>query len=106
MSKINVELVTPEQLVFSVAADSVVVPGAEGDFGVLPNHAPMISTIRPGVVTVQEDGVTQQFFIAGGFVEVTNELCTILAEKAVDTATISEDELKRLVDHAQVMNAA
>jgi F-type H+-transporting ATPase subunit epsilon len=102
MSKINVELVTPEQLVFSVEADLVVVPGAEGDFGVLANHSPMISTIRPGVVSVQEEGVSKQFFVSGGFAEVTGELCTILAEKAVDTSTISEDELKHLIEAAQV----
>ncbi|MCE3232058.1 MAG: atpC [Rickettsiaceae bacterium] len=101
MSKITVELVTPEQLVFAVEADLVEVPGSEGDFGVLHNHAPMISTLRPGVVTVHEDGKSRQVFVSGGFAEVTNELCTIIAEQAVDTSTISDDELKKLIEDAK-----
>ena len=77
------ELVMPERELLATEADMVVVPGTEGDFGVLPGHAPLISTVRPGVLEVyQGDKVEQRFFVAGGFAEVTPERCTVLADEA------------------------
>ena len=68
--KVEFELVAPEALVFSAAADMVVVPGAEGDFGVLAGHAPLITLVRPGVIDVHDEGgVTMRIFVAGGFAE-------------------------------------
>lgn len=97
----ELELVSPESLILSEAVEMVVVPGEEGDFGVLANHAPVISNIRPGTLAVFEGGaVTQRFFLAGGFAEVTKERCTILAEGAVRVEDIDraalEQELKDL----------
>ncbi len=81
--KVNFELVSPQRLLLSEAVDMVVVPGAEGDFGVLAEHAPVISTVRPGVITVfQGNAVSERIFVAGGFAEVTPERCTVLAEEA------------------------
>jgi F-type H+-transporting ATPase subunit epsilon len=81
--KVNFELVSPQRLLLSEAVDMVVVPGAEGDFGVLAEHSPVISTVRPGVITVfQENAVSERIFVAGGFAEVTAERCTVLAEEA------------------------
>ncbi|MEK9966168.1 MAG: F0F1 ATP synthase subunit epsilon [Rhodospirillaceae bacterium] len=81
---VQFELVSPEKLLLSEDVEMVVVPGAEGDFGVLPGHAPMISTVRPGVIHVFEGGsVKTRIFVAGGFAEVTTERCTVLAEEAV-----------------------
>lgn len=97
MSKVNVELVTPEKLVFSSEADLVVVPGSEGDFGVLHNHAPMISTLRPGVVKISGSDSDKNIFVSSGFIEVTGERCTILASDATDLATISQDEADKLI---------
>ncbi len=78
------ELVSPERLLVSEAVEMVVVPGVEGDFGALPRHAPMISTIRPGVIDIHNGGkVTQRIFVAGGFAEVNELRCTVLAEEAV-----------------------
>jgi F-type H+-transporting ATPase subunit epsilon len=92
--KVQFELVSPERLLVSQAVDMVVVPGSEGDFGVLPGHAPLISTVRPGVIEVHEgSAVTDRIFVAGGFAEVTPERCTVLAEQA--------DRLKDL-DRGQV----
>ena len=93
------ELVSPERLLLSVEADMVVVPGAEGDFGVLPRHAPLVSTVRTGVIAVHDAGRdTERIFVAGGFAEVTPERCTVLAERAVSVADIdrarTEAELK------------
>src|SRR3546814_5682260 len=62
----------------------VVVPGVEGDFGALPQHAPFIPTLRPGIIAVFENNqVTDRLFVAGGFAEVTPERCTVLAERAL-----------------------
>jgi F-type H+-transporting ATPase subunit epsilon len=77
------ELVSPEALVLSRDVEMVVVPGAEGDFGVLPRHTPMISNVRPGVLQVYENGqVSERIFVAGGFAEVTPARCTVLADEA------------------------
>ncbi len=82
--KVEFELVTPERLAISRGVDMVVVPGTEGDFGVLPRHTPMISTVRPGVVNVYEAGeIVERLFVAGGFAEVTQARCTVLADQAV-----------------------
>jgi F-type H+-transporting ATPase subunit epsilon len=99
--KVEFELVSPERLLLSQQVDMVVVPGAEGDFGVLPRHAPLIATLRPGIIRVFEGReVKQRIFVAGGFAEVTPERCTVLAEEAVpvgeiDTARIDQ-EIKNL----------
>lgn len=100
MSKIKVELVTPEQLLFSVEADSVEVPGTEGDFGVLYNHAPMISTIRPGIVSVHNNGSLKEVFVSGGFAEITGERCTILAEQAIDATGLNAEQRAKLISDA------
>lgn len=97
--KVEFELVSPESLLLSEPVDMVVVPGEEGDFGVLPRHAPFISAVRPGVINVHDGGkVTERIFVAGGFAEVTPARCTVLAEQAVPVAKIdraaTEQQLK------------
>jgi F-type H+-transporting ATPase subunit epsilon len=84
--KTQFELVSPERLLLSEMVAMVVVPGSEGNFGVLPGHSLLISTVRPGVIDVyQEDRtvVSERIFVAGGFAEVTPERCTVLADEAV-----------------------
>ena len=72
--RVEFELVSPERLLLSEGVEMVVVPGTEGDFGVLPRHTPMISTLRPGVIRVFEKGAAKEsIFVAGGFAEVTPE---------------------------------
>ncbi len=81
---VQFELVSPERLVLSAEVDMVVVPGAAGDFGVLPGHAPLISNVRPGVISVYNDRVIEaRVFVAGGFAEVSNSRLTVLTEDAV-----------------------
>ncbi|MFM2129378.1 MAG: synthase epsilon chain [Pseudomonadota bacterium] len=85
--KVAFELVSPARLLFAGEVDMVVVPGSEGDFGVLPNHSPLISLVRAGVIAVHQGGkVESRIFVAGGFAEVTPERCTVLAEEAVNLA--------------------
>ncbi|HVJ53945.1 MAG TPA: ATP synthase F1 subunit epsilon [Aliidongia sp.] len=87
--KVNFELVSPARILVSEAVDMVVIPGAEGDFGVLPNHAPLISSIRPGTIAVYEgSAVVERIFIAGGFAEVTPDRCTVLADEAVNVTEL------------------
>jgi F-type H+-transporting ATPase subunit epsilon len=94
-NKVQFELVSPEALVLSVEADMVVVPGAEGDFGVLPRHSRLISTVRPGVINVyQGNAVDQRIFVSGGFAEVTPERCTVLATEALEISDIDRDAVE------------
>jgi F-type H+-transporting ATPase subunit epsilon len=93
---VEFELVSPERLLLSKSVEMVVVPGSEGDFGVLPRHAPLISTIRPGIIRVYEGGqVTDQIFVAGGFAEVTGTRCTVLAEEALPVADIDRAAVEK-----------
>ena len=79
------ELVTPERMALSQDATQVVVPGLEGDFTVLPGHAPVISALRPGVVDVTlADGRKTRIFVKGGFAEVDAEHLTVLVERALE----------------------
>ena len=89
--KVEFELVSPEKLLLTRAVDMVVVPGAEGDMGVLPRHSPTITTVRPGTIVVYEDGaVADRIFIAGGFAEVSDNRCTVLAEEAMPIEDIDK----------------
>ncbi len=97
--KIEFELVSPERLLLSEQVEMVVIPGAEGDFGVLVKHTPMISAVRPGVIAVHDGGaVKERLFVAGGFAEVTSARCTVLAEQAMPVSEIdpaaAEQQLK------------
>ena len=82
MATFHFELVSPEKLVFSGEVEQVDVPGAEGDFGVLAGHAPMVTTLRPGILTVSGAGDDQKIVVLGGFAEVSAEGLTVLADVA------------------------
>ena len=100
--KLALELVSPERLLVSAEADMVVVPGGEGDFGVLAGHAPVISSVRPGVVEVHDEGgETERIFVTGGFAEVTAEGLTVLAEDAVPVAEMDRKDLERRLRNAR-----
>jgi F-type H+-transporting ATPase subunit epsilon len=100
--KVEFELVAPEALVFSVAADMVVVPGTEGDFGVLAGHAPLISLVRPGVIDVHDEGgVKERIFVAGGFAEVTQARLTVLAEEAAPVDALDRGAIEARLERAE-----
>ncbi len=89
--KTKFELVSPERLLASEDVEMVVVPGSEGDFGVLAGHAPVISTLRTGTIAVYANGaVTDRIFVAGGFAEASAERVTVLADEAVRIADIDK----------------
>ena len=96
--RVQFELVTPERLLLSEMVEMVVVPGTEGNFGVLPGHAPLISSIRPGTIDVYEgQRVTRRIFVVSGIAEVTPERCTVLADEA-----LPPDELDRSAIEAEL----
>ena len=92
---LHFELVSPEKLVFSGEVEQVDVPGAEGDFGVLAGHAPFVTTLRPGILTVHGGGAAQRIVVLGGFAEVSAQGLTVLADVAeavegIDRGMIAE----------------
>jgi F-type H+-transporting ATPase subunit epsilon len=98
---VHVDLVTPEQQFASVDASLVEVPGAMGDFGVLPGHSPLISAIRPGVLTIHTGATKQRYVALGGIAEVTTERCTILAEYLEDVSSLSRDDADKRLSTAR-----
>ena len=100
--KVEFELVSPEKLLLSREVDMVVIPGAEGDMGVLPQHSPAITTVRPGTIVVYEGGaVTDRIFIAGGFAEVSDNRCTVLAEEAIPVEDIDKASAEQALSDAR-----
>ena len=99
---IEFELVSPERLLKSERVEMVVVPGAEGDVGILPLHSPLICTVRPGVIRIHEGTeVKERIFVAGGFCEAGEERCTVLAEEATPVADIDRTEAQARLDRAR-----
>ena len=101
--KVKFELVSPEKLLLSEDVAMVVVPGGEGNFGVLPGHSLLISTVRPGIIDVYADdqrSVSQRIFVSGGFAEVTAERCTVLADEALPVG-----EIDRAAPEAEIKDA-
>src|SRR5665213_1143359 len=82
MASLHFELVSPEKLLFSGEVEQVDVPGAEGDFGVLANHAPMVATLRPGILTVHGADGDRKIVVLGGFAEVSAQGLIVLADLA------------------------
>ena len=86
MAEFHFDLVSPERLLFAGEVDQVDVPGAEGDFGVLPQHAPMVTALRPGILVVYREGGDLRVVVNGGFAEVGPAGLTVLADRAVPVA--------------------
>jgi F-type H+-transporting ATPase subunit epsilon len=99
--RLTFELVSPERLLLSAQVDMVVVPGTEGEFGVLAGHAPLVSTLRPGVISVHDEKSIQRIFVRGGFAEVTAAGLTVLAEEAIDLADLDRAGLDARIKDAE-----
>src|SRR5580658_5062151 len=96
MAELHFEFVSPERVLFSGEVDQVDLPGAEGDMGILAGHAPLVTTLRPGIVTVFRGGAREAIVVTGGFAEVGPSGLTVLADRAVaradfDLATLSAE---------------
>lgn len=96
-----VELVAPERLLFRSEAEMVVVPGVEGEFCAMPGHAPVVSSLRPGLLSVRADGGVSEFVVLGGFAEVSAERLTVLAGEAMPLGEWTREALERRVRAAE-----
>jgi F-type H+-transporting ATPase subunit epsilon len=99
--KLHFALVSPEREVFNGEVDHVVVPGSEGEFGVSPHHAPVMSVVKQGALRVFDDGQLRRIYVNGGFADVTPEGLTVLAEEAVDLTGIDLAQLDQDLKNAQ-----
>lgn len=94
MADLHLEIVTPEKKVFDETVDVVTVPTASGEVGILPNHAPLISTLKPGILSYSNKGATEKMVIAGGFVEVNSNKVSILADVAERSEEIDSESAR------------
>ena len=102
MAGLHFELVSPSRLLFSGDVDSVMIPGTEGEMTVLPAHAPLLSTLRPGVVTVgKPGGGSDRIFVRGGLAEVNPQGLTVLAEVAIPLAELNTEALAQQIKNAE-----
>ena len=98
--KLTFSLVSPEAELFSGDVDQVNIPGSEGDLGILPNHSPLMAAIRTGAITVYADGEETQYFVQGGFADVTPAGLTVLAEKAALPSDVNAESLQADIETA------
>ena len=102
MAGLHFELVSPARLLFSGSVASVTIPGTEGEMGIYPGHAPILSTLKPGVVTVYKDGgSTDRIFVKGGMVEVNPQGLTLLAEVAIPMAELDAAAIAKQIKNAE-----
>lgn len=102
MATLHFELVSPERLLLSEDVASVSIPGTEGEMGIFPGHAPVLSTLRPGVITVnREQGQPDRIFVRGGFAEVNPQGLTVLAETAIALADLDAAALSQQVKNLE-----
>ncbi|WP_146587005.1 F0F1 ATP synthase subunit epsilon [Puniceibacterium confluentis] len=94
------DLVSPERSLMSTRVVSVLIPGADGDITAMPNHAPLITTLRPGVLRVETDSGAEEFVVTGGFAEI-GEGVSVLAERALPKGDVDQATYESLVDEAQ-----
>ena len=101
MAEMQFDLVSPERSLASFSATSVLIPGNEGDMTVMPEHAPTITTLRPGVMAVTTDGETREYVVTGGFAEIGAAGVSVLAEEALPKSEVSSDFIAGKVEAAR-----
>ena len=103
MATISFDLVSPENLIFNDEVGMIIVPGKDGDFGVLPGHSKVMSSLRPGRVMVYGEGknLLQSFFVSGGFAEVNPEKCIVLAESVDEINTLEKLTIEKEIQELE-----
>ncbi|OLP56146.1 F0F1 ATP synthase subunit epsilon [Rhizobium rhizosphaerae] len=101
MADFNFELVSPERLLVSETVSEVVLPATDGEMTVMANHAPTMTTIRPGIVTVKAAGKTTRYVVFGGFADILPSGCTLLAESAVPVEEFDRTMIERRIEEAR-----
>lgn len=101
---LNLEIVTPEKMVFSDTVESVTVPTASGEVGILSNHAPLISSLKPGILTIIKSGASERMVVSGGFIEVSSNKVSVLTDIAesaeeidVEAARLEKAEAEKIL---------
>lgn len=98
----HLQIISPAKVVVDAHVPSAEIPGAEGDFGVLPGHAAFFSMLKPGIVDVKmSDGIRRRFFAASGYADVTPERCTVISDHVQDLAEISATEAQEALSAAR-----
>lgn len=100
------DLVSPERRLASVRASAVLIPGAEGDMTIMPDHAPVITTLRPGVLRVDSASGTVEFVVTGGFAEVRADSASVLAERAIPVAEVTRAHIDEMIAEARAAHDA
>ncbi len=98
---VQFDLVSPERLLSSVEAKEVQIPGAEGDMTALPDHAPLITTLRPGILKVTSDKGVDEYVVTGGFAEISPNGISVLAEQALPKGDMTQERMTEMVDAAK-----
>lgn len=101
--KLQFDLVSPESLLISKQVEAVYVPASEGDVGIYANHAPVVATLRPGILTMVADGQETRFYVRGGFMDVNQEGVTVLAEHAVPVSDLAPDKREAELSAARAL---
>jgi len=103
MATISFDLVSPENLIFNDEVGMIIVPGKDGDFGVLPGHSKVMSSLRPGRVMVYGEGknLLKSFFVSGGFAEVNPEKCIVLAESVNEINSLEKSAIEKEVQELE-----
>ena len=103
MAKISFDLVSPESLIFNDEVGMIIVPGKDGDLGVLPGHSKVLSSLRPGRVMVYAEGKTllKSFFVTGGFVEINPEKCIVLAEDVDEINALDKSAIEKKIQELE-----
>ena len=97
---LNFDLVCPERSLASFAATAVQIPGSEGDMTAMANHEPVLTTLRPGVLSVTAPSGVSEFVVTGGFAEVTAQGVTVIAERAMANADVTQDDMNGIISGA------
>ncbi len=100
MATISFDLVSPENLIFNDDVGTIIVPGKDGDLGVLPGHSQVMSSLRPGRVMVysQDKNLVKSFFVSGGFAEINPEKCIVLAESVVELNSLDKSSIEKEIE--------
>ena len=106
MATISFDLVSPEHLIFNEEVGMIIVPGKDGDFGVLPGHSKLMSSLRPGRIMVYSENknLLKSFFVSGGFAEVNPEKCIILAESVDDMSTLDKSIIQNSIQDLEKLD--
>jgi F-type H+-transporting ATPase subunit epsilon len=98
---LNFELVSPERKLASVEAEAVTIPGMEGDLTAMANHAPFLTNMRPGYVVVRNGSSEDGYFVTGGFAEISDNTVSVLAEEAIEKATVNRAYIDEKITQAE-----